>query len=255
MDTYKIAIYRGIFQYSFETIVDSETGVFVQYAQLLLFVRYVRIILTICRFMREGDKKVMDDTIIHDDKIQECIYQFCIDNGLKSLRDATQNEFIACLLYVKRQLFSHGELKKSNGYYDIDLLTVLLDYLIQLTLVNNKVLTITAFLSFTGVSFDAFNQWEKIDTKYRTGQDKYLTVSHYELTQKLRRFSEESVQGLLTDKGKNPVGAMAILNHRFGWNVISGVNNRQDSKPQLAARDDLEKLAANDAPPPALPEV
>lgn len=193
--------------------------------------------------------------VVHDDAIQECIYDFCIKHNLDGLESATQNLYTACLLYIQKRLFSHGELKQKNGYYDIEKVSAVLDYYVLLTLTSNKVLTQVGFCSLTGISKECLLQWSNIDTRYRDDTNKILTNKHYAVTEKLRQYSEESVQSLLTDGRKNPVGAMAILNHRFGWNVISGVNNKPDTKPQLTTRDELDRIAANDKPLPLLPDA
>ena len=196
-----------------------------------------------------------ENMIIHDDKIQECIYDFCNEHGIADLKTEPQNIFTSCLLYIKSRCFPDGSLKQGNGYYDIDKVSLLLDYYINLCLYMDKVINIVGFSSFSGINTYTIDTWGNSSSKHYDGiSNKILSEKHSNVYQKLKSYSEESVQSMLISGKRNPVGAMAILNHNFGWSM-PGVKDKEQQPMQISKRDELEKLAANTEELPELPTI
>jgi hypothetical protein len=79
---------------------------------------------------------------------------------------------------------------------------------------------------------ETLNAWER-------GENKLSTKSS-EIVKKLTDEYEYSLECKLATANKNPVGIIAILNRRRGWNM-PGVT-RETAKPQLSSSE-LPKLA------------
>ena len=79
----------------------------------------------------------------------------------------------------------------------------------------NKVANIYGFSAFTGIDDGIIVSWESKENQ-RPGA--------YNLVKRLRKAYETSLENG-AQSGKNPVGFIAALNHRFGWSA--------DNKPTL----------------------
>lgn len=93
----------------------------------------------------------------------------------------------------------------------------------------NKICTISGYCKLTGINETVIYDWanEKRASK--------LSTSAYDLWEKLSKDYESSGEARLWS-GKNPVGQLAVMNRRFGWN-LPGVSKESATKVIKTAAD------------------
>ena len=79
----------------------------------------------------------------------------------------------------------------------------------------NKIINQFGFSLLSGIELDTMKRWENMESQ---------RPQAYGTIKTLQRFYENSLENG-AQSGKNPVGFIATLNHRFGWSA--------DNKPQL----------------------
>ncbi len=93
----------------------------------------------------------------------------------------------------------------------------------------NKICTISGYCKLTGINETVIYDWanEKRASK--------LSTSGRDLWEKLSKDYESSGEARLWS-GKNPVGQLAVMNRRFGWN-LPGVSRESTTKVIKTAAD------------------
>jgi len=112
--------------------------------------------------------------------------------------------------------------------YDDDLIYLLCEYYIYISQKYNKTCHPVGFSYLSGVDLSTLGRWESMESQRPKA---YATV-------KRLKSGYENALEIGAQTGKNPVGYIASLNHRFGWSA--------DSKPQLTVnitrtQDDILK--------------
>lgn len=178
------------------------------------------------------DSVIIDDSVIQS-KMSDIISNvelLMIDYlqlvNAESLTDITQQQYSGFLMYCAMHYFkptkilqykkSIPNMQNANIYTYIDSLLVLVcEYYIFISHTYNKIINPYGYSLFIGCDMDSFKKWEKPESQ------------RPELVGMLKRlrFEYESSLENGAQSGKNPVGFIATLNHRFGWNA--------DNKPQL----------------------
>lgn len=174
---------------------------------------------------------------------------FCEEQDIDDMRDATQSEWKAALIYINRHVFNDKSvLKKStplNGYnnqysnlnnsncnrYDIDLINSICDYYIYICYMYDKSISIMDFSRLTGINQDTIHDWGN-------GVNK-LSTSGCEIYKKLSAEREEAWTAKL-ESMKHPTAIAILLNKHYGYN-LPGVSKEQMSKRALSASE-LPKL-------------
>lgn len=148
------------------------------------------------------------------------------DHGFENLTDITQQQFTGVLHFVgmnyfksTKCLYKYTPGVNHNGQttkmYNDDLLYGICMYYIYICTVNNKVVNPFGFSAFIHCDYDLMNTW--IQMKNERPQA-------YRVAKTLREYYQTSLENG-AQGGKNPVGFIATLNHRFGWSA--------DNKPTL----------------------
>ena len=147
-------------------------------------------------------------------------------HNIVSLKELTQQEYSGYLMYIAMKYFKPTKIlykhiqgvsnnKQITLMYDDDLLTLLCEYYIYMSLDCNKVVNMYSFSLFSGIDDDTLTRWTKEESQ---------RPKAYGITKRLSKAYEKSLENG-AQSGKNPVGFIATLNHRFGWNA--------DNKPSL----------------------
>jgi len=144
----------------------------------------------------------------------------------ETLTELTQQQYTGylrtCALSFFRPtkcLYKHTQQTTHDGLitcmYDDDLIEVVCDYYISLSERHNKISNLYGFSVFIGCDDDTLQRWEGLENQRPKA---CATVK------RLRKTYERGLENG-AQSGKNPVGFIATLNHRFGW--------AQDNKPRL----------------------
>jgi len=196
--------------------------------------------------MENTDKKDINRIIID---IDNSINDFCIDNNIESMKNESMSIWNACLIYINNTVFGNGILKQDNIYnsnlnsyfntkgiktnlntYNYDLISDLCDYYILLCYKYKKEVSIMGFSKLSGMSTDCIYNIDNIknsDIARRKSND---------ILKKLQAENEETLSNGLFDGSGNPVGKIAILNHRFDWQTAAaahGIEKKAKSADQL----------------------
>ena len=91
----------------------------------------------------------------------------------------------------------------------------------------SKEISIIGFSNLTGIDPDTFYNWGN--------KECMVNEKAFEIYKKLKRTHEESLGNMLAS-GKNPVGILGILNHRFGWNTANTI----EVKPAISKQTPQE---------------
>jgi len=148
------------------------------------------------------------------------------DHGFENLTDITQQQFTGVLHYVginyfkpTKCLYKYAPGVSHNGQktkmYNDDLLYGICQYYIYICTVNNKVVNPFGFSAFIHCDYDLMNTWVQMKNE---------RPQAYRVAKTLREYYQTSLENG-AQSGKNPVGFIATLNHRFGWSA--------DNKPTL----------------------
>lgn len=171
----------------------------------------------------------IDDATIRDiiSNIELLIETYKSNKGIENLSDITQQQFMALLDYIrfnyfipnKNLLYKYIRGVSNNNYishqYNYYIISGIVDYYIYLCRDNNKVSNIYGFSCLTGIADSVICHWGKEESQHPQA---------YRLSKNLSSSYENSLENG-AQSGKNPVGYIATLNHRFGW--------ASDNKPQL----------------------
>ena len=144
----------------------------------------------------------------------------------ETITELTQQQYLGYLthiylFYIKptKILYKHYQGISNNKQitlqYNDNLLYMLSEYYIYISLNYNKVCNIYGFATLTGIDLNCFERWEKQESQ---------RPQAYRLVKRLQKAYETSLENG-AQSGKNPVGFIATLNHRFGWSA--------DNKPTL----------------------
>lgn len=185
--------------------------------------------------------KIDDIPKIHQ-KVLAAIEMFCAENKVDSLRSEVQNVFNACLIYIRQKVFPirdllldpamlpNGAMMSNNNKYNYDLLMAIIDYIyMPLCFTNDKECSIFGFGLLTGIDFLTIRIWLSGDN---------LSPQAFNVAKRLHDLQEETLQAMLRHT-KNPVGVVAILNHKFGWN---GISQGDTVRPAVLSASALPRL-------------
>lgn len=163
-------------------------------------------------------------TIISD--VNGIINGCLTDHGFENLTDITQQQFTGVLHYIgityfkpTKCLYKYTPGLNHDGLitkmYNDDLLYGICQYYIYICAVNNKVANPFGFSAFIHCDYDLMNTWIQMKNERPRA---------YLVAKTLREYYQTSLENG-AQSGKNPVGFIATLNHRFGWSA--------DNKPSL----------------------
>lgn len=173
--------------------------------------------------------------------IPAALHDFELETG-KSAEEMTQSCFSAALMYIHDQAINENDLlDNSNRYidnvslksYDIDLLQSIANIYIALCNRYVKVISVYGYSLLTGINYDLLLSWS-------SNARRNATPGAQGLIKRLESASEQSKRDLLTDKGRNPVGILALLNHDYGYN-LPGVS-REVVPARLSADEIRHKI-------------
>ena len=164
----------------------------------------------------------------------------CENFGYSDPESMTQSNFNACLMYISESVIQKYSLKEqvdtniySSNKYDIHLLNSILDIYIALCYRYSKMVSIFGFCLLCNIQMTLLQLWA-------SGEKRSGTPEAVQFTKKLEQAAEESKRSLLIEKGRNPVGVLALLNHDNGYN-LPGVS-KETSAPRLSAREIRAKM-------------
>lgn len=169
------------------------------------------------------------------ERINILIDSFMNEHGFENASDITPNQFDALCMYIRFNLFdidksllykyypniSHN--KSTTLMYDDYICLCICDYYIYLCGIYNKIPSIYTYTQLTGINYDSVMRWANMESQ---------RPNAYGIYKKLRNAYEKGLENG-AQSGKNPVGFIATLNHRFGWNA--------DNKPQLTVNITRDK--------------
>lgn len=207
-----------------------------------------------------------DTQEVFENDIELYFNEFCKKEKIENMAEAPQSIFYAALIYVHRHIFKDtnrlklkGKLQgyNNNNYnnqysninnsncnsYNYEYLNYIADYYIYMCYKYNKICTISGFCKLTGINEITVYDWAN---EKRTPK---LSTSAHDLWEKLSKDYESSGEARLWS-GKNPVGHLAALNRRFGWN-LPGVS-RETSQRQTLTAEDIRRQLQNTADNPLL---
>lgn len=181
-------------------------------------------------------------TEVFENDIELYLKMFCESQEIENLREASQNVWNSCLLYINKNVFKGTpKLKRidplsNNIYncnaYDIDKVLIICEYYIYLCNLYDKEVSIIGFSKLTGINQDTIHDWGNNINK--------LSRNGCEIYKKLTIEREESLSAKLISGKHNPVGVLSVLNKQFGWN-LPGVSKETSKNTALGAAD-LPKL-------------
>lgn len=203
--------------------------------------------------MDNKDKKDIN-RIIKD--IDNAINEFCIDNNIESIKEESMSIWNACLIYINNIVFGNGILKVNNIYesglnnhfntkgiktnldsYDYSLLSDLCDYYILLCYKYKKEVSILGFSKLSGISRDCIYNIDNIKNSDLASYKKYGILK------KLQQENEETLSNGLFDGSGNPVGKIAILNHRFDWQTAAAAHGIEKRPKKASELPDFRQFA------------
>lgn len=161
------------------------------------------------------------------ERIEILLDSYCDQNGFEDLQSITAQQYAGGLMFVRFNLFDVDKSllhKYTQGVshdhcvtdmYDDDVLCGVCDFYIYLCMRCNKIPKPIDFSYLTGIDLDTLKRWEGLESQRPRA---------YGLVKRLRKTYETGLENG-AQGGKNPVGYIATLNHRFGWS--------QESKPTL----------------------
>lgn len=189
---------------------------------------------------------------IFENEIEAHFKRFCEDENIEDMAAAPQSFFYAALIYVYNNTFKgtnrlklKGKLQgyNNNNYnnqysninnsncnsYNYEYLNYIADYYIYMCYKYNKICTISGYCKLTGINETVVYDWANEKRASR------LSTSGRDLWEKLSKDYESSGEARLWS-GKNPVGQLAVMNRRFGWN-LPGVSRESAAKVIKTAAD------------------
>lgn len=190
---------------------------------------------------RQGQRRkddVVPRLVIDQEKIEECINNFFTDYFQRPVRPEEIskipiNVFEASLIDACRKLFPRGSFKKSDtgeelpgGVYNWNNVNTILDIYLYLCSKYNKVPSVIGFSLFTGIDYSyLYDLCERFE----------LRPEMQEVVKRINLLRENGISNRLIDGKSNPIGAISVLNHQFGWNM-PGVR-QVETKPRANMAD------------------
>lgn len=178
------------------------------------------------------------------ERIEILLDSYCNDNGFDDLQSITQQQFAGGLMFVRFNLF---DLDKSllykylpngitNGLqtlmYNDSVVLGVCQFYIYLCTKYNKIPKPIDFSYLTGIDLDTLKRWEGMESQ---------RPQAYGTIKTLRKAYETGLENG-AQSGKNPVGFIATLNHRFGWSSESktsiNVNITRSNEQLMSTYDD-----------------
>lgn len=147
---------------------------------------------------------------------------FCEEQNINDLKAEPSSVFNACMMYISKAVLTDPYILKDKGYkggidmhpisncnaYDYYILNILCDYYIYICNVYDKVPSIVGYSFLCNIDNCNVSMWAK---------DGSVNPERFGIWQKITAYRENSLSDKLTQKGVNPVGALAILNHQYAW--------------------------------------
>ena len=220
----------------------------------------------------EGEKmkKIIDTPEtpeIFENDIDFYFNEFCKIENIEDMKKEPQPTFYAALMYVCKHCFKgtdrlrlknafpnyhnnnynnqYSNLNNSNcNAYNYIYLDSIADYYIYICNKYNKICTISGYSKLTGISESVISSWGN-----KRLQADRLSTSAICLYEKLIGEYESSGESRLWSN-KNPVGQLAVMNRRFGWN-LPGVSRETSSRQALTAVD-IRQMLTSDRNNPAI---
>ena len=145
----------------------------------------------------------------------------------KYIFNATQSQFIAGLMYIQKHVFNDRSILKDEknevskltivnksdkpiytnyNRYSYEKLNVICEYLIYISNIYNKTVSINSFCKLTGIHTETVRLWNN------------PTCACFDIYKRLVDENEKSLANILQSGKVNPVGILAILNHKYNWN-------------------------------------
>lgn len=151
------------------------------------------------------------------------IYKHVFKNNPDALKDKT--------------LFNNGSAVSTHcGRYDYNLcMDVLNIYIHDMCMIYDKEISIVGYTTLTGINYDTVMEWGYQSNKFSS--------LAYEIFKKLNQFSEESLSDKLISSKTNPVGVIAVLNHRHGW-ASPYTSDANRNRQQVLGVSELPQLGA-----------
>lgn len=187
-------------------------------------------------YRRKDD--VVPPLVIDQEQIEECINNFFTDYFEKPVSPADIgkipiNVFEASLIDACRKLFPRGSFKKSKtgeelpaGIYRWDAVEKILDIYLFICNKYNKVPSVIGFSFLSGIDYSyLYDLCERLE----------LRPEMAEVVKRINLLRENSISNRLIDGKSNPIGAISVLNHQFGWNM-PGVR-QVETKPRANMAD------------------
>lgn len=207
-----------------------------------------------------------DSKEVFENDIDLYFNEFCSKEKIDNMSEAPQSIFYAALIYAYNHTFKgtnrlklKGKLQgyNNNNYnnqysninnsncnsYNYEYLNYIADYYIYMCYKYNKICTISGYCKLTGINETVIYDWANEKRALK------LSTSGHDLWEKLSKDYENSGEARLWS-GKNPVGHLAALNRRFGWN-LPGVS-RETSQRQTLTAEDIRRQLQNTADSPLL---
>ena len=198
-----------------------------------------------------------DSEEVFENDIDLYFNEFCTKEKIENMTEAPQSIFYAALIYVYNHVFKNtnrlklkGKLQgyNNNNYnnqysninnsncnsYNYEYLNYIADYYIYMCYKYNKICTISGYCKLTGINETVVYDWANENRALK------LSTSGHDLWEKLSKDYENSGEARLWS-GKNPVGHLAALNRRFGWN-LPGVSRETNQRQALTAADIRQQL-------------
>ena len=174
------------------------------------------------------------DASYYKNAIPETFLTACKMLGYTDPANITQNNYNACLMFIAENIMTRQELKENNSNrYNMKLLSDIADIYIALCYRYNKIVSLYGFSLLCNIPIHNIEQW-------KCERVRNATPEVMDMLKKLETAAEASKRGLLTDKGKNPVGVLALLNHDNGYNV--GYSRESASERALSISEIRQKI-------------
>ena len=183
--------------------------------------------------------------MVHDEKkdiayyrnaIPEAVIEFYEGIGQNDILQAPLNTWSAAMRYANRLCVKAGDLMEDyevsprglHGLkYNLELVNLICDVFLELCEVYDKVPSLWAFSCLCGVPWSTAMEWAH-------GYSKGLSMQRLDITKKVKTAREASLANKIVDGRKNPVGAIAALNHEYGWNTSPIIEERHERPLTLA---------------------
>lgn len=178
------------------------------------------------------DIPIYDPDIFEND-INYYLNEYITINNIQDFKKEAQSQFNAACIYINKHCIPRPMLFINNNPAapNWEAIDNIADHYINIALVNNKAITLTAFALLIGFDITAVDKWRLEPTTAR-----------YRIYQKIFSFYERTLTDRLSDGKQNPVGIIATLNHFYNWQTASAAVGTAPVNHALSA-ESLPKLA------------